>query len=549
MKAVRIAVECSLEHRAAIYTAISSMVQNKSKETEYNVFLMVNTEEEKRAFESIFVLAGENISFEFLEGGIEKQKNTGKLILLSWNVLVQGDLSVLFNCDLEGKSAAMAVNIPDKDCYFSNESEFDDAVVLIDTDKSTETCRLNGNDIIELPAFYNLGFEEILTRKNDIAFNRSEELYTECADSEELALILRFDKDFSPEFFFDTRMESLWMKNYMQSPIKGEVLERKSSVDNTGNIPAFNTQNIPVLIRVNDETTANVVGLIDSIKKNNSSNRKYDIRLIYSNLSKSNMNILSDEKDECISIVLHCIKTDMPDEQIAAAVFSGYDKAICIYSKALVKCNLGDVYDIDPAGNYICAMADAKGRMKEMYVGKYSEIFLNMRFFDTGLTLFNIKDWIMDDLGTQIRKAGRNYQLNPATFHEILNILCLKKRQFLPDDIKILFDYTESEEYEEQLDSYISGNKNADRLNKYRADILLTEDEEMKETLKRLESVEKENESLRQANEQLRCENDRLSGEAGQFLYELLETRKSFTYKIGRVITYIPRMIRSGGSN
>ena len=75
----------------------------------------------------------------------------------------------------------------------------------------------------------------------------------------------------------------------------------------------------------------------------------------------------------------------------------------------------------------------------------------------------------------------------------------------------------------------------------------------MKEVMEKIENLEKQNadltaekNTLKQQNEQLKKQNELLDRQKGQFLYELLETRKSFTYKVGRFITFIPRHLRGG---
>ena len=76
-------------------------------------------------------------------------------------------------------------------------------------------------------------------------------------------------------------------------------------------------------------------------------------------------------------------------------------------------------------------------------------------------------------------------------------------------------------------------------------------EEDVKEVMEKIERLEKQNadlvaekNALKQQNELLQKQNEILDQEKGQFLYELLETRKSFTYKVGRFITFIPRHLR-----
>ena len=77
-------------------------------------------------------------------------------------------------------------------------------------------------------------------------------------------------------------------------------------------------------------------------------------------------------------------------------------------------------------------------------------------------------------------------------------------------------------------------------------------EEKVREIIERLKAAEKQNanlsvemENLRNEIEVLRRQNEVLNQERGQFLYELLETRKSITYKVGRFITFLPRKLRN----
>ena len=70
----------------------------------------------------------------------------------------------------------------------------------------------------------------------------------------------------------------------------------------------------------------------------------------------------------------------------------------------------------------------------------------------------------------------------------------------------------------------------------------------MSDLMGRIEALEKMNKDANDQLNQLRVENENLIEEKNRYLFELLETRKSVTYKMGRMITFLPRklMNRSG---
>ena len=70
------------------------------------------------------------------------------------------------------------------------------------------------------------------------------------------------------------------------------------------------------------------------------------------------------------------------------------------------------------------------------------------------------------------------------------------------------------------------------------------EGDNVKEVLEKIQKLEETNARLRERNKELTAENGTLSEERERFLYEILEIRKSVTYRIGRLITFIPRKLR-----
>ena len=546
MNVIKIAMKCDIKHRAAIYTSITSMVQNKSTGTKYLIYLCVESQEEQKAFEKLTKLAGTDVTFEFTKEDPAGFQNMGKVIRLSWNTLVQGDLNVLYDLDLEDKKVAVAANYPDRDCMVSNSIDaYNQAVLVVDTNRCYDSRQVGAEEILLLPPFYNLGYEEILSRQGEFLVDDGADLALECQNMEELALVLRLDARRSPEEFFDTELDHLWLKYYKSSPIGDEPLNRRATMDNVGSFEETLAHEIPVLIRVSNESTYHVVGLIDSIKQHKNPERSVDIRLIYGQLSLTNQEILLQEQDETVHIALHCVHKNISDELLTTSIFTGSDKAIVIYPRALMECDISEIYDIDLEGNYICAKEADYCRMQMLYGGKYSHLFHEARLFDMGITMVNVKEWNRIDMGSLISKAVETYHLPQFTIHEVLNILCMKKRKFMPDEIEIVVEYAKPEEYAEKLESIVSKNPNGVRLIQDKDRRLLGEEEEMKDTLNRLNQLEKEKEALQFTCEQLRSENNRLSEDAGRYQNEITETRKSLSYRIGRLITSVPRMLRN----
>ena len=167
MNVIKIAMECSVEHRAAIYTTITSMMHNKNKESKYDIYLLMQSDC-KDAFQNIVELADEYTNFTFIEGKVEALKNMGKLIILSWNTIVQGDFNSLYNLPLEDKYMAAVENISEiEDTITAEYRSYNPALLLIDTNQTSLTD-IDPDKTKCLPIYYNLPYENLLRNKYKI---------------------------------------------------------------------------------------------------------------------------------------------------------------------------------------------------------------------------------------------------------------------------------------------------------------------------------------------------------------------------------------------
>ncbi len=543
MNVIKIAMKCCVEHRAAIYTTITSMMHNKNKESKYDIYLLLQSDC-KDAFQAIIELADEYTNFTFIEGKVDALKNMGKLIILSWNTIVQGDFNSLYNLPLEDKYMAAVENISEiEDTITAKYCSYNPALLLIDTNQTSLTD-IDPDKIKCLPFYYNLSYEKLLRNKYKIDSFLLKETAEECLKNEELALLLSYDRNHSPEYYFDSEIEYLWIKYYAQSPIAGEILNRKSFIDNVDSENASDPEAVPILIRVNNQTAYQVSVLIDSIKKHMNISVKIDIRLIYDQLSQRHIRILQAAQNERISVRFYCVQKDTCDELFTAAVFAGRDKAISIYPKSLIEFDISKLYAEDLDGELICSGIMSDDRRQLLENGAYSNLFKNMHLLDMGISVINVKQWNRMDMELKIRKAMTRYETEQLSLHEVLNLICIKSRKFMAESYEIVFDYSEPERYKDLLESYISQSDFREELEADYKLYSMKEEDEMKDTLSRMGDLEKDNLLLLQECDSLKQKNKLLKKDVDRYLYEITETRKSISFKVGRFFTFIPRLIR-----
>ena len=136
-------------------------------------------------------------------------------------------------------------------------------------------------------------------------------------------------------------------------------------------------------------------------------------------------------------------------------------------------------------------------------------------------------------------RTCENYSIN-----NIINIVCLKKAKAVWEKTDWCKRTTNEDVYAELVDSYISETPWGGRLKEEIIFYATREDDNVKELLEKIQKLEETNAKLRERNNELTAENGNLTEEKDRYLYEILEIRRSATYKLGRAITFIPRKLR-----
>lgn len=571
MNTVNIVMKYNKEHTAATYALLASIIENKNEESIYRIW--INIEDMASPKEALRAMQSDTVHIELFTDNNILSRSIKKAIYLQWNTIVQGDLTDLYQIDMDDKAMAAAPNLPDCISYIPVSAEkYDNSVMLIDFSKK-------GDSVKELPIYYNMAYDQMIQNPEGYDKEKLKEYAgLEKPDMNKLrakAVILRYSESFSPESYFDHPYSEQWTKYLAKSKYNmAEIENRKAYQGTLGESEEYHdmTNTIPVSFYIENDETAYAVALINSIIENLRNGRKLDIRILQHAVSEEHKRMLLQMKSDKVSISLHDVKLDMREQALLLVpqLFYNCTKVIWINCKMICCDDIAELFDKDISDAYFCATEGNINLEKDDEVSIADEMYLeNTVYPDLAVILMNVQSWITEDIAGKIRymlktKIGfqkavyavcKNYigkishewnyietseqmYLSQCNIYNYTNGVSpwLREDGYIAVDIwKYLQSHTEYEKLKDEILKKESG-----------------EDEDVKEVVAKIEQLEKQNAdltaektTLKQQNEQLKKQNELLDQQKGQFLYELLETRKSFTYKVGRFITFIPRHLRS----
>lgn len=587
MNAVKIVIENNEAHKLSVGALLASIIKNKYQESTYQIYL----------YGSGLVLSdihldikSSNVSITVLSKDDEISQ-LGKVIYLNWNVLVKGDLTDLYRTDLEDYSVAAALNLPAQICLIPSSMEvYDTSVLVADLQKTGDIAGAIAETrkrVKELSPFYNLGYTELvsdagkyqmddLESKLGIKLNSLQSL----ADQ---AVVLRADMEHLPEKYFDTPMSAIWLAYYKAAFANTNTLLREACAETVGKLKVnITNKTIGIAIPVQDETVMFAVALLHSFREN-SKERIFDIRIFYRNLSEKHKKMLMALRSERMSIVLYKVQLDtrIPEENqwltLIPQAFSSYQKVLFMDPSRICIENIGDLYDYPMEDCYLRGTErnfpinnkNYKGWAEQLIVG--NEIFL-----DTSLLIINTELWLQDGISERIAALLQVSKNGKEPFLSALYKVCSGKIGKIPCDWNYYESTTDAGNanqaaplhprlYREHYCMYhFAGlqdlcdptkQKAVECLWKYlsmspfyeelREESIKYAEETntMSDLMGRIEALEQMNKDANDQLNQLRVENENLIEEKNRYLFELLETRRSVTYKLGRLITFLPRKL------
>lgn len=613
MDTVHIIVESNAEHIASVYALLASIIANKYKDSRYHIYLSM-TENDEAIIEKFAALLDDSIRMTILSGSAPCNE-IGKAVYLKWNTLVLGDLTDLYELDLEGYKIAAAPNLPAAVCCVPTTAQkFDDSVLLIDLGSLGILSNIKKallEEVKEISVFFNLAYADLISNREKYKETDLKDIaglpYIDLEQLKERAVILRASKERLPEQYFDHPFSEIWLKYYKSVFGDSLPLRRQAYAETLGTVSADNGNAVPIAIALTDKEVPYLIALLYSLRENLAAERQLDIRILYRVLSEKHKRMLLSMRTDGLSIILYNMKVYMEDNNpvypmmLVPQIFDEYRKALYLQPKMICCADIGRLYDYDvedyyfraPKGLFEITNPEVEALAENLILG-------NQELLDTEVMLINTERWIRDEVNDRIRKLLKIKKYKQDSCQAVLHRICEGKMGSLPENWNLrqsvimekknsgnIYDGIYKENpyliyfdgsgsmlpYSDEKggnpvqttdgcstagrNGDMRGYENIDLIWKYmllsphyeelKEEALTYEDREdcsVKEVLERLQSLEKQNAQLKDKVAQLEAQNAGIGAERDQFLYELLETRKSFTYKIGRFMTFIPRKLR-----
>ena len=212
-----------------------------------------------------------------------------------------------------------------------------------------------------------------------------------------------------------------------------------------------NNEMIPIIYACDDNYIKYMIVSLYSMIKNSSKDRKYDVHVFHTGLSKENMDIASSYANDNFKITFDDVTEDMYALQahfplrdyysmatyyriVITERFPQYAKAIYIDSDTVVLGDIAELYDTDMGDNLIAAVNEAVMCQTDTY-GGYCETVLGIdrrKFFNAGMIMMNLDKLREIGLLQKFIDMVNTYTFVVTQDEDYLNYIC-KDRVMLLD--------------------------------------------------------------------------------------------------------------------
>lgn len=213
-------------------------------------------------------------------------------------------------------------------------------------------------------------------------------------------------------------------------------------------VPAFLSNNIPVVLTSSDYYVPYAAATLLSLIKKSSPKYNYDITFLYSNISDSNKKLLQRmiEKLPNFSLQLYHITPLLSEYAFKAnnhvsvetfyrlfvqTIFKNYKKILYLDSDLIIKRDIADLYNIDIGNNLIGAAPDAdwmsqyNGAIPSVrsYCNKILKLDNPFTYFQAGVMIFNIEEMNKTFTETELADFGSSREFMYVD-QDVLNSKC-----------------------------------------------------------------------------------------------------------------------------
>lgn len=446
------------------------------------------------------------------------------------------------------------------------------------------------NDVKQLSFLYNVCYVNMIESAAKFNIGDINEIYgTQYADINEILKdikIIHFSSKLKPWLFYDVPLADEWIYYYKMSVFKTVPLQRiwhtrrdvdlaevKEKVAQLSKMPNTSKRIVPVVFATNKDYAPYVAVAIQSIYEHASEDCFYDINILIdasmTNNLKYKFSILS-YKDVSIKLwdVRKCFEgvnlysvghysRQMYFRWLIPEIFCKYDKILYLDCDLVAQRDIAELYEQKIHDNYLGAVNNFLRDNLQDYVINKLELNTD-QYYNSGVLLININEFILNKVKNKCIQLLKEKEKLACPDQDIINIVCKGKickiddiwnfqwhHQF-SDAYKGIFVDNYEMRYEQLLfgkpgiihyTSFIKPWKNPER--KY-AEIFWGYCRKTifyEEILFYGISYKLQTSKELQKNQEMKKQLDNLQ-------YHLDETRKSKSYKIGRIITFLPRWIR-----
>lgn len=559
-------------HVPAIAALLSSLLQNKSETSHYRIHIAVRdvslipvafVEEQNDEYEVLFK------SYAYFD-----TKSENNYILLKWNTLVLKDLASLSAICLNEGEVALAPSFPGSNELFSESGEYNSTVCVT---REPYRMLVENRDykrfaVKKLSLFYNMGYEEYINHLDNLGKLSTDKRVKQWFSQKgirEAAVIVRLDSGRSPERYFDTPLSEMWLKYYKDSAIGCEPLRRVSYANSEGEIRNQSGRRIfPVFLRVTDRDIENVQILVRSLCKQATANCCFDIRVVYKDLLPSTKKVLLELADDNVSVMLFQVRDYLRNneccfaKELAVLIFDEYQKVLILNPKMIVCDSMQWFFD------YV------EGQSPDV-IAAVSEKSISDKNEDR-VVVINTDQWLHAEVGFGLQQKIISKQAKGG-FEDVLSSVCepyvikfpsgwaIKAKMkelsdgdlfnpcgLLEDSIVVTYGNIEDTMVYPKIESILT-EVYAQKNNEIQVTCEIEEDmnRQQLESIQKINDMEATINLLRQQVDELANANVQVnaaladkSKQADRYLYELTETRKSFSYRMALLITWLPRKFR-----
>lgn len=451
------------------------------------------------------------------------------------------------------------------------------------------------DNVLQLPFLFNTCYINLIESKSRFNIDTINKLYSTSYKNVYEILpnikIMHFSSKLKPWYFYDVPLADEWLRYYKMSSMGNVKLQRifhtkrnvdmnavKEKVKRLSEMRHDDFQRvIPIAFAGNEQYLPYAAVAIQSIYENSNPDFFYDVNILVDASMTENMkNRLSSIRYPNVQITLWDVRNSLNGIDLYSVghyskqmyyrwlipeVLSMYDKVVYLDCDLVVEKDIANLYDISIGNNFVGAVNNFL--RDNLYSHVCNRLRLDVpQYYNSGVLTMNCRAWINRNLKNLCIKRLAVYGKLPCPDQDVLNIVCKGKIFRLNDRWNFQWHHQFSEvtkgdlmlDYQQRFSSikrrgawiihYTSQIKPWNHPEKSFAEIFwrycrstLFYESILFENIKSIVSDKKGGSVKKHSKSTKQTEIERLKK-------HLEETKKSFTYKLSRLISWLPRKLK-----